>query len=74
LVYGPKWFKNRVRFQSIDKSIQIPPSREIQILDPYLLGIYFFPQTRCKEGLVSQISSKSEVPRFSKEIPLNFNP
>jgi hypothetical protein len=34
----------------------------------------FFLETRCKEELVSQILSNSEVSIFSKEIPLNFDP
>jgi hypothetical protein len=54
--------------------MQISPSREIQILDPYLLGIYFSWKQGVKRGLSVKFHQKSKVSRFSKEIPLNFNP
>jgi hypothetical protein len=45
------------------KLIEIPPSIEIQILGPYLLGTFFF-ETRYNKDLVGQISSSSKFPRF----------
>jgi hypothetical protein len=42
MILNPKVeFKIKLRLQTINKSNQIQPSREIQILGPYLLGIYF---------------------------------
>jgi hypothetical protein len=50
----------------------------IQIFDPILMEFNFFLAIRCNQELAGQISSKSNIPRFSSEfqlieISLNFS-
>jgi hypothetical protein len=56
-------FKIKLRFQTIDKSIQIQPSKEIQIFDPHLLGTYF----SLKLGVTRSLLAKFyQIPSFQE--------
>jgi hypothetical protein len=63
-----KWnLKIKFRFQNIDKSIQIPPSNEIQIFGLLLLEIYFSLQLSVKRNMLA----KFQVPKnFQSNFPL----